>query len=153
LDYIWAGIPFIITEGDAWADLTKKEKIGYTVAPGDVEGLAIAIENIITDDETTNFAGSFDKLRQAHRWDKVILPLTKFCSDPYIAPDKNQYLTEAERIRRDKDAFLQQVIQDKDAYLEEVIQEREVLRDSLMRYHHLPPVRAYHWLKRKINIR
>ena len=150
LDYIWAGIPFIITEGDAWADLAKKENIGYTVAPGDVKGLAVAIENLITENAKVKYADSFDKLRQSLRWDKVILPLAKFCSDPYLSPDKTQYLTEVERIGRDKDAFLQQVIQDKDAYLEQVIQEREALRNSLMRYHRLPPVRALHWLKHKI---
>jgi glycosyltransferase involved in cell wall biosynthesis len=152
LDYIWAGIPFIITEGDAWADLAKKENVGFTVAPGDVKGLALAIENLITDNAKVKYADSFDKLRQSHRWDKVILPLAKFCTDPYIAPDKRQYLTETERIGRDKDAFLQQVIQDKDAYLEQVILEREVLRNSLMRYQRSLPVRAYHWLKRSINI-
>jgi len=153
LDYIWAGIPFIITEGDAWADLAKKENIGYTVAPGDVKGLAVAIENLITENAKVNYADSFDKLRQSHRWDKVILPLAKYCSDPYLSPDKTQYLTEAERIGRDKDTFLQQVIQDKDAYLEQVIQEREALRNSLMRYHRLLPIRAYHWIKQKIGIR
>ncbi len=150
LDYIWAGIPFIITEGDAWADLVKREKIGATVNPGDVQGLVRAIKIILTD--KINYRDSFDNLRQSHSWEKVVSPLAKFCTNPYIAADKDKYLTETERISRDKDEFLQHVIQDKDTYLEQVIQERDALRSSLTRYHRLPPIRVYHWIKKRIGM-
>ena len=40
LDYLWAGLPVVATRGDALAELVERERLGATVAPGDVAGFA-----------------------------------------------------------------------------------------------------------------
>lgn len=148
LDCIWAGIPLIITEGDAMADWVRAYGLGFTTPARDVQSLAKAIEKILSMGGKQVFAHSFDGLRDSLCWDKVIGPLERFCLQPSTAPDKGLYLTETERLGRAKDAFLAQVIRDKDAVIDSITQDRTQLRLTLDRYHRLLPVRAYLTLKR-----
>jgi glycosyltransferase involved in cell wall biosynthesis len=125
LDCIWAGIPLVVTEGDAVADWVEKENLGLIAPTGDAGALAAAIEKILSAGGKKAYEKSFDKLRQSLRWNRVVQPLLQFCVQPNLSPDKGQYLTEAERLTRDKDAFLQQVIRDKDDFLEKVVRDKD----------------------------
>jgi glycosyltransferase involved in cell wall biosynthesis len=51
LDYLWAGLPIIASQGDSWADSIENQGLGITVAAGDVEAVAAAIIKM-ADDET-----------------------------------------------------------------------------------------------------
>jgi len=145
LDCIWAGLPLIITEGDAMSDLVKTEGLGYTVPAGDAEAMASGIENLLSDLGEYHFSKAFERVRQQYTWGRVTEPLKRYCEDPAPAPDKGKYLTETERIGRDKDAFLHQVIHDKDEFWGAIVQDREVVID---RYQRSLPFRVYHALKR-----
>jgi glycosyltransferase involved in cell wall biosynthesis len=150
LDCIWAGLPIITTQGDAMSDLVERNGLGFTVPPEDVSSMAEAIEKILTMNGRETFARSFEELRQSLRWQKVIAPLLRFCLSPAKAPDKSRYLTETERISRDKDAFLQQIIQDKDAFLEQIIHDKDAqlqeFQNQIERYQMLP-LRIYRKIK------
>jgi glycosyltransferase involved in cell wall biosynthesis len=159
LDCIWAGIPLIITEGDAMADWVRSHDLGLTVPAQDVQSLAKAIEKMLSLGDRRVFDHRFDTLRESLCWDKVIGPLELFCLQPSLAPDKGLYLTETERVGKDKDTFLAQVIKDKDTFLaqvikdkdaaiEPIIQDRARLQQTLDRYHRWLPFRAYLALKR-----
>ncbi len=145
LDCIWAGLPLIITEGDAMAELVKSEGLGYTVPPGDVTAMAGAIEQLYTELDSKRFSTAFDRIRQQFTWEQVTQPLKSFCDNPTLAADKGKYLTDAERIGRDKDAFLQQVIHDKDEFWGAIVRDREAVID---RYQRSLPFRVYHAFKR-----
>lgn len=49
LDYIWAGLPMILTQGDHFADWIEREHVGLPVAPGDVAGWKQAILRLARD--------------------------------------------------------------------------------------------------------
>jgi glycosyltransferase involved in cell wall biosynthesis len=89
LDYLWAGLPIIATEGDSMADLVRKENLGFVVAPADLNGVVEALLSLGTDHELRRRCGS--RSRQAadrFRWSVVAAPLIEFCADPYNAPDR-----------------------------------------------------------------
>ena len=44
LDCIWAGLPMVVTAGDAMADWVKEQNLGLVVPQGDFEAMATAIE-------------------------------------------------------------------------------------------------------------
>lgn len=88
LDYFWAGLPIICTEGDSLADVVQRESLGFTVPEQDVVALADAIETLAADPE--------DRRRRSERvrqvavrmsWSRVAEPLVRFCAAPVQAAD------------------------------------------------------------------
>jgi glycosyltransferase involved in cell wall biosynthesis len=70
LDYLWAGLPIIATNGDAWADLIEKNRLGIIVPPDDSDSVARAI--IIMADDTSFRMKSKEQVRilaADYRWD------------------------------------------------------------------------------------
>ena len=161
LDCIWTSLPIITTAGDAMADWVQAENIGFTVPAEDVKALSEAIDRMLVSGGRDAYTESFNNLRTQLSWDKVVIPLADYCSAPYIAPDKGQYLTELERYRKDaeahlqhvisdKDEFLEQVVRDKDAFMESILQENVHLKKRFEQYRKMLPFRMYFGLKRKI---
>jgi hypothetical protein len=145
LDCIWAGLPIIITEGDAMAELVRSEGLGYTVPSGNADAMAEAIERLLTMPDREQFSTAFERVRQQFTWDRVIQPLKRYCEDPTISPDKGSYQTDAERIGHDKDLFLQQVIRDKDEFWGAIVHDREAV---IAHYQRSLPFRFYRAFKR-----
>jgi len=132
LDCIWARLPLIITEGDAMAEWVTTENLGYTVPPHDVSAMVDAIEKMLASGGRQIFEQAFYNLQKSLRWREVVLPLQRFCLQPSITPDKGHYLTEVERISRDKDAFLEKVVGEKDAFLEQVILDKDSFQEQVI---------------------
>jgi glycosyltransferase involved in cell wall biosynthesis len=87
LDYLWAGLPVICTEGDALAEEIAGKGIGVTVAPGDVDGWAAAIERMV-DPAVRAECGRRARERAAGlSWDQAAQPLLRWCADPRLALD------------------------------------------------------------------
>ncbi len=147
LDCIWAGLPMVVTDGDAMADWVRQERLGLVVPHGDVAAMASAIETLLSAPAPDSFEQTFAHLREKLRWENVVEPLRDFCLHPRFSADKGRYLTEVERISRgkdryiatiifdknayidriirDKDRYIQQIIHDKDQYIEQIIQDRD----------------------------
>ena len=125
LDCIWAGLPIISTHGDTLAEWISNNNIGLVVKPKDIGAMAAAILNLLNSKGKPSINQAFEGLRNLLQWDKVAEPLIQYCLNPKIAPDKGHYLTETERISRDKDAFLAKVVREKDAHIKQVIQEKD----------------------------
>ena len=130
LDCIWASLPVIITQGDTMAEWVERENLGYAIPAHNEQAMAAAIEKMIAAGRSSvspraAFAPAFARLRPGLQWENVIQPLLQFCLNPSIAPDKGQYLTEAERVTQAKDGFIDQIIREKDAYLEQVIRDKD----------------------------
>lgn len=87
LDYLWAGLPIIGTEGDYFADLIKKHDLGYVVRQNDVEGVRKAIINIIDSPEKQILMKeNMARIRPQFYWEAVVNPIhvmiTQFSKKP-----------------------------------------------------------------------
>jgi glycosyltransferase involved in cell wall biosynthesis len=162
LDCLWAKIPVVVSEGDTFADLVVQEGLGVTVpstpmktvgytqsktANGEGQGdeakaLAQGIEKVLREIQKGGYRDNFERVRERFRWGRTAQPLIAFCQEPSMAVDKGEYQTAVEKLRRDKDAFLEQVVKDKDAYYLAIIQ----------RYQNSLPLRAYYRMKRLLRI-
>ena len=89
LDYLWAELPMVVTEGDSFAELVEKENLGIVVRSGDVAGLADALERILFDEEFIGEARrNIRRVREQFFWSETLRPLTEFMAEPRHAPDR-----------------------------------------------------------------
>jgi hypothetical protein len=84
LDYLWAGLPMVLTAGDVLADEVAAAGLGLTVAAGDVAGLEQALGRLLSDPPPRH---RFAALAQRYTWDRAARPLLEFCLAPRRAPD------------------------------------------------------------------
>jgi len=88
LDYLWASLPTVATQGDALADLIEGRQLGLTVPAGDVDALEAALARILADDDLrAAMAVGAGALAGEMTWPKVLAPLVEFCRNPHRAPD------------------------------------------------------------------
>lgn len=89
LDYLWAGLPIVTTDGDAFADLVRQEGLGVVVPAEDPDALAAALDRALYDDD---FAAACKEriaaVAQRFAWPKALGPLVEFCRDPHPAADR-----------------------------------------------------------------
>jgi glycosyltransferase involved in cell wall biosynthesis len=88
LDYLWAGLPFVTTDGDSFADLAASRPLGLTAPPEDVDALEDALYRLLDDDELR--ARCRENARAAaadYRWSNVLAPIVEFCRNPRRAAD------------------------------------------------------------------
>lgn len=89
LDYLWAGLPMVVTRGDHFAELVEREQLGIAVDAEDVEGLADALEIILFDEEFAARAkANVSRVRLDYTWASVLAPLTDFVAAPRPAADR-----------------------------------------------------------------
>jgi glycosyltransferase involved in cell wall biosynthesis len=88
LDYLWAALPVVTTEGDAFAELVEAEGLGFTVPPEDPEALEDAFVRLLYDKELAEGCRArAAAVRKLFRWSVVLEPLVQFCRQPRRAPD------------------------------------------------------------------
>ncbi|MFC4243526.1 glycosyltransferase [Gryllotalpicola reticulitermitis] len=88
LDYLWAGLPMVVTAGDHFAELIEKEKLGVVVGAEDVEGLVAALEKVLYDERFAAAARrNVARVAKRFRWQTVLQPLVDFVADARHAPD------------------------------------------------------------------
>jgi glycosyltransferase involved in cell wall biosynthesis len=88
LDYIWARLPILCTEGDTLADLVVRRDLGEVVPPEDPDAIARAIERLLDGDRRDACAERLEELVPELRWDGVVQPVSDFCRNPRHAPDR-----------------------------------------------------------------
>ena len=87
LDYIWAGLPMVVTRGDETSKLVSRFQLGRVVDYEDVAGVAAAVSDVLAQSKSA-FSAGFSEARQALTWEKAAQPLIAFCQAPHRAPDK-----------------------------------------------------------------
>lgn len=89
MDYIWAGLPIITTEGDPLSDLVQRNRLGATVPCGSVELLAEAILRAADAPEARRMwrENCFATAKE-FSWERVFEPLVLWCRAPRPAKDK-----------------------------------------------------------------
>jgi glycosyltransferase involved in cell wall biosynthesis len=87
LDYLWARLPILITDGDITSEWVRQYGLGKVVPPFDVEAVADSL-NAILDCPKTNWAPAFEPLQDMLRWSQVVKPLLAYCLNGEYAPDR-----------------------------------------------------------------
>lgn len=88
LDYLWAGLPMVTTEGDAFADLITARGLGVVVPPEDVGALADALTSLLLDGaRREQCSESVRREARAFAWPVALAPLVDFCRHPHRAAD------------------------------------------------------------------
>lgn len=88
LDYLWASLPMVVTEGDHFADLVTQDSLGIAVPAGDVEALAHALDKALFDQNfITNVKHNIEQTRKDYFWDVVLEPLVNFVDSASRAAD------------------------------------------------------------------
>ena len=89
LDYIWAGLPVIVTRGDSLSVIVEESGLGLTVAPSDVDGFASALIRMLDDEDLLRESQlNIDKIRPTLTWERALQPLEAFCRRPTQASDR-----------------------------------------------------------------
>ncbi|NWG20306.1 MAG: glycosyl transferase family 1 [Chloroflexi bacterium] len=85
LDHLWAGLPSVVSAGDAAADLVQRHRLGRVVAPGDAMAVAEAIVYLLDDEaERAACAHRARALAREFTWERVVRPLAAFCRRPHM---------------------------------------------------------------------
>lgn len=87
LEYIWAGLPTVATDGDVTSDLIAAYRLGRIVPSGDEAAVAEAIQQLL-DMPKQSLDEEFRRARQRLTWEQAARPLVEFCRQPRRAPDK-----------------------------------------------------------------
>jgi glycosyltransferase involved in cell wall biosynthesis len=89
LDYLWAGLPIVATQGDAFAELIERRGLGLTVPSQDVDALADALFRLLDDADLAAVCRKHvQEVAPDFAWSRVLQPLLTFCRNPSIAPDR-----------------------------------------------------------------
>lgn len=88
LDYLWATLPVVATDGDTFGELIREHGLGRAVPAEDVEALAGALEEMLYDDAAAGAARqAVAGFAERYRWSQVLAPLVEFCRFPRRAAD------------------------------------------------------------------
>jgi glycosyltransferase involved in cell wall biosynthesis len=85
LDYIWAGLPMVLTAGDVLAEEARAAGCAVTPRPGDIRGIEEGLARML---ETPPPKSAFSALARSYRWEAVAQPLVDWCLTPRRAPDR-----------------------------------------------------------------
>ena len=88
LDYLWAGLPIVATEGDSFGRLIASEGLGVAVPERDAAALAAGIERALYDEEfASSCRQNVARIRGQFAWSSALRPLVEFCRRAEPAAD------------------------------------------------------------------
>ena len=83
LDYIWAGLPIVTTEGDVLADLVSERHLGRVVAVEDVEAWRQALGELLENEtERATIRERVTAEQENFHWSRVTEPLVALLGVP-----------------------------------------------------------------------
>jgi hypothetical protein len=91
LDYLWAGLPVLVTEGDVTSQWVAQNHLGRVVPPLDEQAVAMALDELLVKPKSA-WEASFAPLREKFAWSQVVSPLRKYCLAGAPAPDRGKSL-------------------------------------------------------------
>jgi glycosyltransferase involved in cell wall biosynthesis len=86
LDYLWAQLPVLVTEGDVTSEWVQGYSLGQVVPPLDVDAIAKALINLL-DKPKASWQPAYASLAHIFAWSHVIQPLSRYCLQGVPAPD------------------------------------------------------------------
>lgn len=83
LDYIWAGLPIVMTKGDPMSSLVEKNGLGITAGYESTADIEAAIEKILDDNELIKqIKANLSLIGKEYTWKNVVKPIKRFCENP-----------------------------------------------------------------------
>lgn len=83
LDYLWAELPIISTEGDYFAEDVVKNNLGLVVKYNDEKSISEAILKLVEDEKFyRDVKENIKKYREQFKWNVAVQELREFCKDP-----------------------------------------------------------------------
>lgn len=87
LDYFWAKLPTLMTEGDITSEWIKEYNLGVVVPEFDEEAVSAGLIQLL--DKPKDFwKENFNPLWEELQWERVVEPLRKYCLEGGYAPDR-----------------------------------------------------------------
>lgn len=78
LDYFWAGLPILTTQGDSFADLVERHQLGVVVPYQNEQAIASSILSLINQpDQLQCIKNNIARIREEFYWSIVTTPLTQ----------------------------------------------------------------------------
>lgn len=106
LDYLWAGLPMVVTDGDSFAELVRGEGLGIVVPAGDVGALEVAIERVLYDDAfVATVRANVARVREDFEWERALAPLVDFVRAPHRAADQRDGRLDRSAGRRERKPY------------------------------------------------
>ncbi len=104
LDYLWAKLPVVATEGDVLSDLVRDERLGIVVPPGNPPALAGAMVRLLKSAELrATCAGNAGEVAKRFTWQGAVAPIRGVVAAPWQWDDarglrpRGRRLTEEQR--------------------------------------------------------
>jgi glycosyltransferase involved in cell wall biosynthesis len=89
LDHLWAGLPSVISVGDAAAELVERHCLGHVVAVGDAPAVAAALLALLNDaNERRACSERARELGATMTWERALAPLAQFCERPTMTREQ-----------------------------------------------------------------
>jgi hypothetical protein len=87
LDYIWAGLPIVITEGDVMSELVREKGLGRVVPAQHPGAVAEALVDLLSRPKS-DWAAAFAACAESLRWSRVVQPILHYCLEGGYAQDR-----------------------------------------------------------------
>jgi glycosyltransferase involved in cell wall biosynthesis len=84
LDYLWAGLPMVLTGGDTLSEAVAAAGVGVSVGPGDVDGIATGLARMLDEPPAREAVRTFGR---SYEWAVVAEPLMSWMDAPRRAAD------------------------------------------------------------------
>ena len=91
LDYLWAGLPILATEGDSLSRLVTQHGLGEVVDAEDPDSVATALLRLADESVRKQARENVNALAPTMTWERALGPLLDFCRFPRRAPDLVSY--------------------------------------------------------------
>lgn len=73
LDYIWAGLPIIATEGDSFSELIDKHQLGRIVPEKNIKSLSRSIEELLDDSSVRSAVkNNLNNIKSDYYWENIV---------------------------------------------------------------------------------
>lgn len=94
-DYLWAGLPLILNDCEAFAPLVKDRGLGLVVKTGDAHAWAKNIQLLAKDKKLTGrIIKNIKKYKREIGWEKTLKPVRDFALKPHQSADKKNKLSQ-----------------------------------------------------------
>jgi len=87
LDYIWARLPVVVTDGDITSEWIREYGLGQVVPPQDTRAVEQALISML-DKSKDSWFQKFEAFGDDFQWGEVAAPLRKYCLEGLYAPDR-----------------------------------------------------------------
>src|SRR6478752_3129913 len=101
LDYLWAGLPIVCTEGDEFAQIVARDGLGGVVGAQDRDGWVLALRELLADPgRLRECRTAVERTARQFEWGRSLAALLEYCDDPWRAADTRASLRPIGRVAR-----------------------------------------------------